>query len=267
MHCRLSINTLSLPSAPLPSHIETVRRLGATAIAPTVEQVASIGPDAARRGLQQAGLAVSTLTHRAFGFATGAIAAEAQARLDGSIAMAASIGAQCITFTSGGRGPLHWAEAAERFVAAIAPCVERARAAGVVLSLEPTSHLYADVSIVHRLTDTVALASRAGIGVGIDLFACWSDSDIEHAIAAAAGRIALVQVSDQAAGDRALPCRAVPGDGMIPLRHLIPAILRTGYEGWFDLEIIGPRMDPDRIAGLARAGAALGSLLETGQDR
>lgn len=265
MHRRISINTLSLDPAPLPVQMEAVRTLGVRAIAPTVEQVMAIGAEATRDLLRQAGLAVSTLTHRAFGFATEADAAQARRRLDATIGLAAAIGAETITFTTGGRGTLPWGEAADRFVDAIAPCADHARKAGVILSLEPTSHLYADVSIAHRLADTVALAERAGIGVGIDLFACWIDSDIECAIAAAAGRIALVQVSDQAAGDRALPCRAVPGDGMIPLQRLLPTILDTGFAGFFDLEIIGPRMDPDRMAGLARAGVLVGALLEPGQ--
>jgi sugar phosphate isomerase/epimerase len=165
--------------------------------------------------------------------------------------------------TTGGRGELSWAAAAERFAEAMAPCAEAARAAGIHLGIEPTSHLYADVSIAHRLADASSLARRAGISVMIDLFACWADADIESAIADAGALTALVQVSDYVYGDRGLPCRAVPGDGAVPLNHLIPAIVRAGFTGRFDLEIIGPRLQAEgEETGLARAAERVGRILE-----
>ena len=96
-----------------------------------------------------------------------------------------------------------------------------------------------------------------------DLFTCWTDADIDAAIAAAAPHTALVQVSDYVYGDRALPCRAVPGDGAIPLDRLLPAIVSAGYTGTFDLEIIGPRLQTEGIEiGLKRAAETIGALLE-----
>ena len=109
-----------------------------------------------------------------------------------------------------------------------------------------------------------AWRKRAGIGVGIDLFACWTDSDIEDAIAACGPHIALVQVSDYVYGDRGLPCRAVPGDGAVPLARLIPLILKTGFRGYFDIEVIGPRLETEGAeAGLHRAGAWMTELLDS----
>ena len=263
MHGAISINTLSLPPAPLAEQAALVARLGARAISPGITDIAALGSTAAARLLRDTGLAVATLTHRAFGFATAEQAAIERARLDETIAAAAAIGAGSITLTTGGRGALGWAEAARRFADAIAPSAERARAAGVALAVEPTSHLYADASIAHRLTDTVTLARAAGIAVGIDIFACWFDADIEDAIAAAAPIAAQAQISDYAAADRALPCRAVPGDGMIPLDRLLGAMVRGGFGGPFDLEIIGPRLAAEgHEPGLRRAGAVIGAMLE-----
>lgn len=250
----ISINTLSLPPAPLGAQAEMVARLGVTAISPTLEGVTGVGPAGAARVLRDAGLAVATLTHRAFGFASSDEAQSARERLDATIAIAEQIGAETITFTTGGRGGLTWPEAADRFAEAIAPCADLARQAGIKLSLEPTSHLYADASIAHRLMDTVTLARAAGIHLGIDVFACWFDSDIDAAIAAAGPHVALVQVSDYVAGDRGLPCRAIPGDGMARLERLMPLIEATGFRGCYDIEVIGPRIENEGAeAGLARA--------------
>ena len=264
MHPAISINTLCLPPAPLDVQAARVAGIGVRAIAPQLDEVLAFGVAESARAIRNAGLAVATLTHRAFGYATPAETEAARERLMRTIEIAGAIGAETVIMTTGGRGTLDWTLAAARFGRAMVPCADAARAAGIKLGIEPTSHLYADVSIAHRLSDAMALARKAGIGVMIDLFACWTDADIDTAIASAGPLTALVQVSDYVYGDRGLPCRAVPGDGAIPLDRLIPAIVRAGFTGWFDLEIIGPRLAAEGIdAGLARAAAYVGQLLET----
>ena len=262
MHPAISINTLCLEPAAFEVHVDQVARLGASAISATLEEVAAVGQTRARRLLVDAGLKAATFTHRAFAYARPEDVRPAQARLNTSLALAQDIGATSVTLTTGGREHLDWPAASARFAAAIAPCAEIARAVGVKLSIEPTSHLYADVSIAHRLADTVSLARNAGIHLGIDLFACWFDADIDEAIVAAAPLCAVVQVSDYVAGDRGLPCRAVPGDGVVPLDRLIPSIIAAGFDGYFDLEIIGPRIIAEGpLKAVARAGAQLDRLL------
>jgi sugar phosphate isomerase/epimerase len=263
MHPAISINTLCLAPASLGAQADEVARLGARGISPDLDHVLAFGVTEAARAFRDARLAVATLTHRAFAFATPEETRAGRERLLRTIGIAGEIGAASVIMTTGGRGGHSWVAAAERFAEAMAPCAEAALTAGIRLGIEPTSHLYADVSIAHRLADTVALAREAGIGVMIDLFACWFDADVERAIADAGALTALVQVSDYVYGDRGLPCRAVPGDGAVPLDRLIPAIVRSGFTGWFDLEIIGPRLLAEgEEAGLARAAERIGAILE-----
>lgn len=266
MHPQISINTLCLPAAALGDHAEAVVRLGARGISPGVAAVTEFGISRAARLIRDTRLEVATLTHLAFGFATPQATTEARERLLRTIGIAAQVGAQSVIMTTGGRGALSWGKAAERFAAAMAPCAEAARAAGITIGIEGTSHLYADVSIAHRLSDTTALAHMAGIAVMLDTFACWFDSDITTAIAEAGPSIGLVQVSDYVYGDRSLPCRAVPGDGDSGLDKLIPAIAATGFAGYYDLEVIGPRLAAEGSeAGLRRAADYVGALLK-GKD-
>lgn len=261
----ISINTLSLAPDTLAAQAEFVARLGVNAIAPGHEQIEEVGATQAAQLFRDAGLTVTLLTHRAFGFATPAEAAKQRARLMSTIDLAHTIGAPAVCLTSGGRGDLPWPDAVQRFAAEISPCVEYAHAAGVALGLEPTSHLYADASIAHRLSDVVALARAAGISAGIDVFACWVDADIDEAIAAAGPICAFAQISDYVLGDRELPCRAVPGDGALPIDRLVRLILATGFRGPFDLEIIGPRLVAEgRDVGLRRAIAHLQQAIERG---
>lgn len=263
MHRAISINTLCFPPAPLGALIDRVAHLGARGISPDLDQVNAFGLAATARQLREAGLDVATMTHRSFGYASAEEAATQRDRLSRSLDVAAEIGARSIIMTTGGRGNLTWGDAARRFAEEIAPCAEKARSLGIPLGIEQTSHLYADASITHRLTDGVEVARMAGISVIIDIFACWFDSDIEAAISAAGPNTTLVQISDYVYGDRGLPCRAVPGDGAIPFGRLIPAMVEAGIKGYFDLEIIGPRIAAEgEDSGLRRAARFIGDLLE-----
>lgn len=263
MHPNISINTLCFAPCELDEQIERVARIGVRAITPDLEQVTRLGEKRAMALLRDSGLEVAALTHRAFGFATPELVIAGHERLLRTIEVGAQISAPTIVMTTGGRGSLCWIDALARFAEAVAPCAHAAKEAGIRLAIEPTSHLYADASIAHRLADTVQISRAAGVAVAIDLFACWFDADIENAIAEAAPNTALVQVSDFIPGDRALPCRAIPGDGEIPLDRLLPAIVRGGYRGWFDLEVIGPRLQADgEETGLRRAVAKVTAILE-----
>jgi len=265
-HPRIAVNTLSLEPAPFQAHVDQIARLGVAMLTPVVREIHACGASAAAAAIGDAGLAVAALTHGGFTFADKAGAAAGRDQLDRTIEVAAAIGSPAISMTTGGRGELSWPQAALRFAEEVAPCVDRARAAGVALAIEPVSHLYAGISIVHRLSDVVSVARRAGINLGIDLFPCWVDSDIDEAIVAAAPLCSFVQVSDFVQGDQTLPCRAVLGDGALPLDRLVSQIIRAGFKGPFDIEILGPRLAAEgHEAGLRRSIAKLESLIEAAE--
>jgi sugar phosphate isomerase/epimerase len=180
------------------------------------------------------------------------------------IRIANRLGSRTIYMLSGGHGSLDWDEAADCFRRAIAPCVTEADKVGIRLAIENAPILYADLHLAHSLRDTVTLAEIAGIGVCADLFGCWCEQGIHGTIARAGSRIVLVQISDFVLGDRSLPARAVPGDGVIPLRRLTERILQTGYSGGFDLELLGPRIEREgALSAVRRAGDHFGAVLES----
>lgn len=186
----------------------------------------------------------------------------ARTALSAQLAVAKRLRAQSVYMTTGGRGDLTWEQAAKVFAEAIAPCVDEAREAGIPLMIENAPPQYADLHIAHTLRDAATLAEIAGIGVCIDLFGCWTEADLEASLARAVPDCHLVQVSDYVLGDRSLPARAVPGDGAMPLQRLLGWVLEAGYEGTFDLELIGPRIDREgHLEAARRAVDELGELL------
>jgi sugar phosphate isomerase/epimerase len=210
--------------------------------------------------------AVEAVTHL---FGGGRLSGDAQwvraARADLSrlIDAAATAGARCIYMLTGGRNGLTWEQAAERFSQAIEPCVHEAQQAGVGLAIENASSLYADIHLAHSLRDVITLAELAGIGVCIDLFHCWAEADLAGLLQRALPRTQLIQLSDYVLGDRALPARAVPGDGAIPIETFVAAALAGGYRFGFDLELLGPRIEAEgRLAAAGRACAAVSAMLD-----
>jgi hypothetical protein len=81
-------------------------------------------------------------------------------------------------------------------------------------------------------------------------------------LARALPRAELIQLSDYVLGDRAMPGRAVPGDGSIPIEAFVTAALDGGYPHGFDLELIGPRIDREgRLAAAGRACSTVSAML------
>jgi sugar phosphate isomerase/epimerase len=179
---------------------------------------------------------------------------ESGERLSRVIENAAAVGARVVYMLTGGRGELSWEQAAERFCAEITPCLRDAQHAGVTLAIENASALYADIHFAHTLRDAITLAEMAGFGVCIDLFHCWAEADLAGLVERALPRTVQIQLSDYVLGDRALPARAVPGDGAIPIEPFIRDALAGGYTHGFDLELLGPRIDAEGRFEAARRG-------------
>jgi sugar phosphate isomerase/epimerase len=186
-----------------------------------------------------------------------------EAALNRVIDAAAAVDARTVYMLTGGRGPLSWAQAAQRFSETVAPCVKHAADAGVALAIENASSLYADLHIAHTLRDTVTLADMSGLDICIDVFHCWAEGDVEELLQRALPRIRLIQLSDYVLGDRSLPGRAVPGDGTIPIESFVAQALEAGYTHGFDLELIGPRIDQEgRLESARRACDVVGAMLD-----
>lgn len=182
--------------------------------------------------------------------------------LNDVIDVAVNLGNPDIYLLTGARGTLSWEQAAERFCELIAPCTARADTAGVRLLVENASAFNADIHIAHTLADTITLASAAGIGVCVDVHACWAEAGLSELIRRAMPLTGLIQVSDYVLGDRCAPCRAVPGDGAIPLKRIIGDALDAGYAGVFDIELVGPRIDEEGPRGAtARAARRVSAIL------
>jgi sugar phosphate isomerase/epimerase len=175
---------------------------------------------------------------------------------------AAAVGAECMVFTTGPFAPLTWEEAADRLETALAPALREAKSRAIPIAIEHTNSLRVDVGFVHTLKDAVDLARRFDVGVCMELNACWAERALEQTIRAGIDRIRLVQVSDFKVGTVASSQRLVPGDGDIPIERILRVVLNAGYEGVFDLELIGDAITGEGFdVAVPRAVEQLGAIL------
>ena len=192
------------------------------------------------------------------GLAVANVIGVGHAGLPHAVEVAVRLGAPAIVFTTGPAGPVEWDDAADTFAASVAPHLP----APVRLCLEHTNSLRHDVSFVHTLRDAIDLARRLDIHVCMEINACWAERDLARTIADGIDRIGIVQVSDFAIGTLSTPNRLVPGDGDIPLPRIIRQVLDAGYEGVFDLELVGPKIEEEGYrSAIARSCDYLSELL------
>jgi sugar phosphate isomerase/epimerase len=264
MHDRISVNAVCFPDATLSVAADYWKRLGARRVSLPEAMLADV--EAARSVLADGPYALETTVHIFFGYRPlvrdMAVWEHERARLNRTIDAVAALGGRSVYMLTGGHGSMTWEQAAECFAEAVAPCVAHARSVGVGLMTEPASTLYADSHIAHTLGETLAVAEIADIGVCIDLFSCWTERGLKQTIERAMPHCGLVQVCDYVCGDRAIPARAVPGDGDIPVRRILGWILDAGYQGAFDFEMMGPRIAQEGyVEAFKRAGEVTSQML------
>jgi len=267
MHPRAAVSAISTFRLTLPDDLAFWAKHGITNVGVSVAKLEAFGWDAGTAlvtdAVEHAGLRVIDLIGLGpFHLARPDGWDRQRERLVRSIETAVTVGADCIVFTTGPFAPLTWDEAADALDAALTPVLHEARARGVDFAIEHTNSLRVDVGFVHTLRDAIDLARRLDTGVCVELNACWAERDIAATIRGGVDRIRLVQVSDFRVGTVASSQRLVPGDGDIPLSRLIGELLRAGYGGAFELELIGDAIIAEGYdRAIPRAVAALDALL------
>lgn len=264
MHPRVCLHQVGFLSEPTPAFVAFCRGIGVGHM--TLANPHMLGPDAlaeTEAALAPGGTRATNIT-QPFARYPDLERDEggAAAHLNEAIEAAARLGAPNIYIVTGARGTLDWEQAAARLGELIVPCRDLAATRGITLMVETANLLNADIHIAHTLDDTIRAAEIAGIGVTIDLGSCWFEGGLKAKFARAMPLTSLVQVSDYVLGDRSTPCRAVPGDGVVPLERRIGELLDLGYTGVFDIELTGPRIEAEgHRKAFTRAAENLSELL------
>ncbi|MGH8984456.1 MAG: sugar phosphate isomerase/epimerase family protein [Acidimicrobiia bacterium] len=257
MHPRISLSAISTFDWSLDEDLAFWTEAGITNVGVSAAKLERAGWEVGARRVADAGLRVTNLIGLgSFHLDQPAGWTAEQERVHHVLDAGRTVGAECVVVTTGPSGPLSWEEAADALADALAPVLADARERQIPFALEHTNSLRVDIGFVHTLRDVVDVAARLGAGVCVEINACWAERGLADTLATGVDLFRLVQVSDFAVGTLSTPNRLVPGDGDIPLTRIVGQVLAAGYEGCFDLELIGPRITEEGYAAAARRGVA-----------
>ena len=264
IHPRISLNTMCLPGSALQQDCAFAVEHGFARITIDSGKLATIGSGDGGRLVRDAGLEVATVVqpHWFTLDDPSSWPATRQAQLH-FLDQAAELGAKSVYGITGPAGSLEWGEAAQAYAEAVEPSARHARSLGIALAVEPTNPLRMNINLCHSLRDVVELAELAGVAVCIDMYGCMGEAHLQRTIESCIGNTALVQVCDFVFGTLNTPNRAVPGDGDLHLERILGWMVEAGYDGAFDLELNGPRIDEEgQYAAALRGAQALTGILE-----
>lgn len=240
---RLCIHQVTLMQCDFRSSIECFARHGVRKTAVWRDKLEAIGADEAARILNDNGV-------EAVSFCPGGLltAADPAKALDDNrrwIEMAATVGAKSMVTITGGleTGDRDLAGARLRALEGIGKLVPDARAAGLRLALEPLHPMICGLrSVISTLADANAMLDRLQaddvMGLALDTYALWWDSELERQMERCGARILNFHVSDWLEETRDVRLdRGMPGDGLIDNRRLRGVAEAAGFAGDIEVEI------------------------------
>jgi sugar phosphate isomerase/epimerase len=263
MHPRLSVSALSSINWSFADDLALWKQL-AVHHAGLMGHKLSDDREAKIAQLKAAGITSSTVVGGSLPLAAPEKWDAARAALNDSLDLAAATGgisAYCPPGRSTGKP---WREVLDAYSKVVAPSVTYAKERGLRLSMEPS--LRADASFVNTLRDAIDVAERTGVGLIIDFGNCWMERDLREVLKRATPHIALVQICDVVIGSAMKPSpggRVHIGDGELPIRRLMEEVLNTGYQGLFDLEVLGPSIEAEGYESAVRRGVDSATALLT----
>jgi sugar phosphate isomerase/epimerase len=222
---------------------------GITAVGVSIRKLETCGLARGARLLREAGLAASCLVSSGFFPLEDARGtADAVVRTRDHLAVAAEIGASCLFVLPGHASGLSWEESAARSRPLLEELLGDAERLGVRLALEPVSQLRVDLGFLHSFAEALDFADGTPspwLGVVLELNNAWIERGLYDNVRRRRDRIAIVQVSDFKVGTLAASERVVMGDGDIPLRRICRALADAGYDGWWDIELLGSAIEAE----------------------
>jgi sugar phosphate isomerase/epimerase len=245
---RLAISELTTFRWSFEEDIEHYQAAGVTAIGVWRQKLADVGDEKGAELLTEAKLAVSSLQW-AGGFtgSEGRSHEESLADARQAIATAAALRCGCLIIHSGARGVHTHNHARRLFRQAIDKLLPLAEERGIVLALEPMNgdcgSEFTFLNCFDETLDFVAGYDSSSLGIALDTYYWGHQPLLLERLHQLASRLALVQLGDSRQPPRGEPNRCQLGDGTIPLREIVHQLTAAGYDGFFEVELMGEEIE------------------------
>lgn len=239
---RLSLSELTTLRWSLVEEVRRLKSLQFDSIGLWRPKVAEIGTTEAASLLRSAGMSVSSLSFiGGFTGTNGLSFDDAMADARDAINDAAALGAGSVIAVSGTRNGHTIRHSRRLLVEALRELADFAASRAVRLCVLPM-HAYFERTwtYLNSLDETLEILARVRHSSAALAFDCYQLQQEPHLVGCipdVAGLTGIVQVSDA----RRLPAgaadRCLPGEGNIPLGEIVRAFQRSGYAGYYDLQV------------------------------
>ena len=221
---------------------------GIPAIGVWRQKLSDCGLSKACELLRQSGLKVSQLSW-AGGF-TGSDGRSYRESVDDgveAVQTAADLGCRTLIVYSGPRAG-HTYNHAQRLVrSALMELAPQAEELGVTLAVEPMHPGCADQwTFLTTLDDTLELLDAIAspqVKMVLDTYHLGQEEGLVDRLPAILPRVALVQLGDARQPPRGEQNRCRLGEGVVPLTEIVAALKASGYNGYYDLELLGEELE------------------------
>ena len=240
---------------------------GISAIGVWRQKLSDYGQAKAIELLSSAGLKVSQLQW-AGGF-TGSDGRSYRESVEDAVAAletAAALRTGTLIVYSGARAGHTHNHARHLLQGALAELIPTAVKLGVTLAIEPMhSGCAAEWTFLTSIDETLDLLDTIGnprVKMVLDTYHVGQEPGFVERIPELAPYVALVQLGDALRPPNGEQNRCRLGEGTIPLREIIAALKGAGYDGYYDVELLGEEIEtPDYVSLLQHAKAAFVELV------
>jgi sugar phosphate isomerase/epimerase len=264
---RLSMNEMTTYRWSFEEDVAHYAAAGIKGIGVWRQKIADFGEEKGVELLAESGLEVSNVLW-AGGF-TGSDGRSLRESIDDAleaIRLTAELKADCLIVYSGARAGHTHNHARRLVMEALRELLPAATAQQVTLAVEPM-HLgcAAEWTFLTSIDDALGLIEsldRPGLKIAFDTYHFGRQEQIVERLATLASQIAVVHLGDCKAPPRVEQNRSRLGDGSVPLKEIIAALTQAGYDGYYDVELMGEEIEiSDYRDLLEQSKSAFGQLL------
>ncbi|MBP87076.1 MAG: xylose isomerase [Planctomycetaceae bacterium] len=245
---RFSINEMTTYRWSFEEDVHHCAAAGIESIAVWRQKLSDFGEDKGVELLAESGVSVSSLLW-AGGFtgSDGRSHKEAVADARDAIHLAAELNAECLIVYSGARAGHTQSHANRLLRTALTSLLPIACEFGIPLAIEPVPTTYGDgwsfLSSIDNAQVFLDEFDSPQLQLVFDTYHFGRDEKIAERLPDLASRIAIVQLADGKRSPRMEQNRCRLGEGTIPLATIISQLLRGGYDGTFDVKLMGEEIE------------------------
>ena len=262
---KLCIHTITTQPWPIEETIDQFSRVGVKGITVWRQALEGRNPAEVGRQIREAGLAVVSLCRG--GFFPAPDKAGRQAAIDDNLRAideAAALGAPLIVLVCGASPGQPLEVSRQQIQEGIAAILPRATAGNIKLAIEPLHPMYADtrsaINTLKQANDMAAALASPYVGVAVDVYHLWWDSDLQPEIqrCGQAGNLFAFHVCDwKSPTEDMLNDRGLMGEGCIPIPQIRGWVEQAGFDGFIEVEIFSTKYwAGDQLAFLQQIKAA-----------